>query len=83
MLQLRSRRGQRIVYRLPDNLSFEHAAMNEAVSVAVRRRWWGTWNPRSNPLADRGDGPTAASGVVRFERPYRREPNLMKVILKP
>jgi L-iditol 2-dehydrogenase len=26
---------QRIVYRLPDNLSFEHAAMIEAVSVAV------------------------------------------------
>jgi len=87
-----------------------------ACARAARRRWWGTWNPRSNSLcrpwwtgqlrlqgscrfqrripsfnradverrhsggsADRRRG-APAEGPAWFDRLYRREPNLMKVI---
>jgi len=48
---------QRMLYRLPDNLSFEQAAMAEAVSVAVHA-------VKRTPLADDATVSVVGAGMI-------------------
>jgi hypothetical protein len=67
---------RRILYRLPDNLSFEHAAMIEAVSVAVHAVSLDVDRRRSGgPVDQRGGAPGRRSGVVRAVIPPRTQPH--------
>lgn len=73
-----------IVYRLPEGLSFEQAAMVEAVSgadVACEVVGIARASIRVDPLISAAT--PLAEGSQWLDRLYEREPGLMKVILKP